>query len=298
MDAKERYIHFDWAMKRMLRNKANFTVLEGLLTVLLGEKIAIIELLESEANQQHPHDKFNRVDIKAKDSKGEIIIVEVQNARESFYLERILYGVAKAVVEHIELGETYQKVNKVISISIVYFNLGKGNDYLYHGNSHFVGVHTGDELRITTKERDALVEKSPREIFPEYYIIRVNEFNQVARTPLEEWISYLKTGVIHPEDTAPGLKEARESLRYNNMSKEERQAYDEHINAVMIENDVIDTAKTEGREEGLAEGRTEGRTEGRAEGRTEVARNLKSMNLPIETIMQATGLTKDEIEQL
>lgn len=290
MDTKERYIFFDWAMKRMLRNKANFTVLEGLLTVLLGEKITIIELLESESNQQHPRDKFNRVDIKAKDSKGEIIIVEVQNARESFYLERILYGVAKSVVEHVELGETYQKVNKVISISIVYFNLGRGNDYLYHGYSRFVGVHTGDELRITTKERDALVEKNPREIFPEYFIIRVNEFNQVARTPLEEWISYLKTGKIQPEDTAPGLKEARESLRYNNMSPEERRAYDEHINAIMIENDVIDTAKTEGREEG--------RAEGRMKGYIEVARNLKSMNLPLETIMQATGLTQGEIEKL
>lgn len=51
MNKSERYIHFDWAMKRMLRNKANFAVLEGLLTVLLGEKITIIELLESEANQ-------------------------------------------------------------------------------------------------------------------------------------------------------------------------------------------------------------------------------------------------------
>lgn len=49
---KERYIRFDWAMKRMLRDKANFAVLEGLLTVLLGEKITIIELLESESNQQ------------------------------------------------------------------------------------------------------------------------------------------------------------------------------------------------------------------------------------------------------
>ncbi len=89
---KERYIHFDWAMKRMLRDKANFSVLEGLLTVLLNEKITIVELLESESNQLTLDDKFNRVDIKAKDSKGEIIIIEVQNTREIYYLERILYG--------------------------------------------------------------------------------------------------------------------------------------------------------------------------------------------------------------
>ena len=44
-------IRFDWAMKRLLRNKANFSVLEGLLTTLLGEKIIIRRLLESESNQ-------------------------------------------------------------------------------------------------------------------------------------------------------------------------------------------------------------------------------------------------------
>ena len=72
--------------------KANFGVLEGFLTVLLGEKVTILEILESESNQLYVDDKFNRVDIKAKNSKGEIIIVEVQNTRELYYLERILYG--------------------------------------------------------------------------------------------------------------------------------------------------------------------------------------------------------------
>ena len=56
------YIRFDWAMKRLLRNKANFGVLEGLLTTLLDEKITISQLLESESNQEDEFDKYNRVD--------------------------------------------------------------------------------------------------------------------------------------------------------------------------------------------------------------------------------------------
>ncbi|MBD9091622.1 MAG: hypothetical protein EGQ20_03710, partial [Bacteroides oleiciplenus] len=113
MVQKDRYIRFDWAVKRLLRNKANFGVLEGFLTVLLGEPIRIVEILESEGNQQRENDKFNRVDIKARNSKDEIIIVEVQNTREIYYLERILFGVAKAITEHIELGELYSQVKKV-----------------------------------------------------------------------------------------------------------------------------------------------------------------------------------------
>ena len=198
MVQKDRYIRFDWAVKRLLRNKANFGVLEGFLTVLLGEPIRIVEILESEGNQQRENDKFNRVDIKARNSKDEIIIVEVQNTREIYYLERILFGVAKAITEHIELGELYSQVKKVYSISILYFDIGKGNDYLYHGQNSFVGVHTGDFLEVTTKEK------------------------------------------IRPDTKAPGLEEARRKLIYYNMDKAEQLAYDEHINAVMIQNDVID----------------------------------------------------------
>lgn len=243
MDYTDRYIRFDWAVKRLLRNKANFGVLEGFLTVLLNEPIRIVEILESEGNQQHENEKFNRVDIKARNSKDEIIIVEVQNTREIYYLERILFGVAKAITEHIELGELYSEVKKVYSVSILYFDIGRGNDYLYHGQNTFVGVHTGDFLEVTTKEKNAIIRKLPAE----YFLIRVNEFNKVAVTPLEEWIEYLKTGIIRPDTKAPGLEEARRKLIYYNMDKKERLAYDEHINAVMIQNDVLSTAALEGR---------------------------------------------------
>ena len=298
MDIKDRYIRFDWAIKRLLRNKANFGVLEGLLTVLLGRKIRIIDILESEGNQQDENDKFNRVDVKARDSDDEIIIVEIQITRELYYLERILYGVAKAITEHIELGHIYSEVKKIYSISILYFDIGKGDDYLYHGQNSFVGVHTGDLLQVTTKEKNALVRRLPSEIFPEYFLIRVNEFDKVAVTPLEEWIDYLKNGHIRPDTKAPGLAEARQKLVYYNMDKAEREAYDRHVDAIMIQNDVLGTAKLEGLLEGRVEGRAEGRAEGEMKGCVEVARNLKKMGLPLDTIIQSTGLSVEEIDQL
>ena len=297
-ELQDRYIRFDWAVKRLLRQKANFGVLNGFLTVMLREEVKILEILESEGNQESADDKFNRVDIKALNSKGEIIIVEIQNTREVHYLERILYGVAKAITEHVSLGECYQNVKKVYSISILYFDLGVGSDYIYHGQNHFIGVHTGDRLRINTRDRDALVTRLPAEIFPEYFLIRVNEFNKVAVTPLEEWIEYLKTGVIHPDTKAPGLEEARHKLVYYNMNKAEQLAYDEHINAIMIQNDVLSTAAMEGRQEGLAEGRQEGLAEGRMEEKQANARRMKALNLPVETICQVTGLSAGEIENL
>lgn len=295
---KDRYIRFDWAIKRLLRQKANFDVLEGFLTVFIGEEVKIVEILESEGNQQTQDDKFNRVDIKARNSKGEIILVEVQNTSELYYLERILYGVAKAITEHIHLGDTYKEVKKVYSISILYFDIGKGADYLYVGQNKFIGVHTNDQLVITAKEKGALVQKSPAEIFPEYILVRVNEFDKVAVTPLEEWVAYLKSGVIKENTTAPGLQEARKKLQYYSMTDAERYAYDEHLNAVMIQNDVLGNAREEGLAEGRAEGLTQGRAEGRAEAKKDIVKSMLSNGLSVELAAKYSGLTVEEVESI
>ena len=283
---QDKYIRFDWAIKRLLRQKANFSVLEGFLTVFIGEQITIVEILESEGNQIASDDKFNRVDIKARNSKGEIIIIEVQNTREIHFLERVLYGVAKTITEHLNLGDPYYKVTKVYSISILYFDLGKGDDYIYHGQTRFVGLHTHDELKVSYRERGAFISRTPETIFPEYILIRVNEFNKVAVSPMEEWMKYLKEGVISENTTTPGLREAREKLAYYSMTPAERLAHDEHLSAIMIQNDVLTSAKEEGR------------AEGRAEEKKKIVLGLIAAGVPVESIASATGMSIEEIRGL
>ncbi len=278
MDDK-RIISFDWAVKRMLRDKANFGILEGLFQVLTGRQMRIVEILESEANQLSDTDKFNRVDIKAKDENDDIIIVEVQVNREIHYLERILYGASKAITEHIALGQGYEQVKKVYSISVLYFNIGEGSDYLYHGTTNFVGVHSNDTLKMTDKERKALKVETPADIFPEYYLLRVNQFNDVATTPLEEWLDYLKNQRISPDTTTAGLQQARTRLAEMNMSDDEKAAYYRHLENLMIEKEDISTARAEGREESA-----------RA-----IAHRLLSAGIDKAIITQATGITEEEL---
>lgn len=287
MLTENKYIRFDWAVKRMLRDKANFAVLEGLVTVLLGEKIVITELLESESNQETSESKFNRVDIKAKNQKGEIIIVEVQLSRQLYYLQRMLYGVSKAITEHIQIGNMYDQVKKVYSINIIYFDLGKGSDYLYHGKTVFTGVHTGDNLIVNTKEAEEIKMTTPENVFPEYYIIRVNEFNSVATTPLEEWLDYLKNNHIKDDTSTPGLREAREKLLYMTMNDSDRRAYDAHMDDIMVQNDVLGTAKLEGLEQG--------RAEGEHAMAVEIARKMKRKGVSVAEIQELTGLSEDMI---
>ena len=283
-------IRFDWAMKRLLRNKANFSVLEGLLTTLLGEKIVIQKLLESESNQETEFDKYNRVDMLAEDSKGELILIEVQNNSEYAYFQRMLFGTSKLVTEYIERGDNYDKVRKVYSVNIVYFELGHGKDYVYHGKTEFRGIHTNDLLELTPFQKQTFKADTVSQLYPEYYILKVNGFNQVAKSPLEEWVYYLNTGEIPSNATAPGLDEARQKLKLAMMTRDELSAYYRHLdNIVILRNNIITERE---------EGRAEGRAEGAMNKAIEAARFLKASGSPIALIMGATGLTKEEIDNI
>lgn len=251
-------------MKRLLRNKANHAVLEGLMTSLLGRKYTILRFLEIESNQESELDKFNRVDILAESEEGELTIVEIQNNRELTYFHRMLYGVSKVITDYIELGNDYGKVRKVYSINIVYFELGQGTDYVYHGKTFFKGLHDeNDILKLSVRQnerffgltsKDILQRKEAGDLFPEYYVLRVNDFDKVATTPLDEWMEFLKTGKIARESTAPGLSEARECLRVDSLSASERSAYIRHMEALRYQRSVLDTSHDDGYVEGRAEG--------------------------------------------
>ena len=306
------YIRFDWAMKRLLRNKANHAVLEGLMTSLLGEKFKIVDFLESESNQEDENDKFNRVDILAEGEGKELVIFEIQNSRELTYFHRMLYGVSKALTDNIHLGEEYGHVRKVYSVNIVYFSLGQGKDYVYHGKTVFRGMHeSGDILHLSKRQQEIFFGELPGkdsctkeagELFPEYFLLKVNDFDKVATTPLDEWISFLKTGEISADATAPGLEEARKCLAYDKLSDAEKAAYRQHMDNLMYQKYTLETSYDDGVQDGIKKGMEEGIQKGIQEGEKlkalTIAKNLLSLKLPIDTIMSATGLSREEIEKL
>lgn len=280
------YIRFDWAMKRLLRDKANFAVLEGLMTTLLGEKITIQKLLESESNQESEYDKYNRVDILAEDTKGELLLFEIQNNNEYAYFQRMLFGTSKLVTEYINRGAGYEKIRKIYSINIVYFSLGSGTDYVYHGKTEFRGIHNNELLQLSPFQRQTFKVDEVSQLYPEYYILRVNDFNKWSKVPLEQWIYFLNTGEIPDDATAPGLPEARERLKLDRLDKDELKAYYRHLDNVVILRDNIFTE------------REEGRMEGEKEKSVSIARQMKEDGLPAVTIAKYTGLSAEEIAKL
>ena len=322
----ENYIRFDWAMKRLLRNKANFDVLEGFLSSLFGKTVKIQGLLESEGNREREDDKANRVDLLALMDTKEKVIIEVQNNTETAYFQRMIFGTSKVLCDYINKGENYEHVSKVYSVNIVYFALGKGTDYVYHGKTEFRGIHNGDILELNPFQKEKFEVDTVSQLFPEYYILKVNDFDKVAKSPIEEWIYYFKTGTLPENASAPGLDKVRELLRIDRMSEADRNAYYQHLDDMARLHDTVTSGYEEGRFEGrlagMAEGRAEGRAQGRAEGLAEGlaegrregleegmakgkqeekilnARNLKQLGISLDIIAKATGLSPKEINAL
>lgn len=321
-DTKEKFVRFNWAMKKLLRNKANYAVLAGLITTLLGEKVTIRKLLESESNKDRENDKQNRVDLLAESENGELYLIEVQNESEVAYFQRMLFGTSKLVTEYIERGKGYDDIRKIYSINIVYFNIGQGTDIVYHGKTEFRGIHNGELLSLSPFQKQKYKVSEVSKLYPEYYILKVNDFNRWSKVPLEQWIYTLSTGDILEDADAPGLPEAREALKLSRMSKAELDAYYHHLDNLVILKDNIITARWEAEQEGLAKGMEEGLAKGMEEGlakgmekgleegmakglakgmakeKINNARNLKENGVPIDVIVKSLGLSVEEIEKL
>ena len=241
----KKLVRFDWAMKRLLRNKANFDILEGFLSELLHEDFKINQILESEGNKETGDDKFNRVDILVENRKGELVIVEIQNTREADYFQRMLYGTSKVIVEHIAEGQPYSQVKKVYSVNIVYFDLGQGDDYVYLGTTTFIGIHSNHELELSEKQKELFKKISVPDLYPEYYVIKTNRFNEIARDTLDEWIYFLKKAEIKDEFTAKGLKAASQKLDILKLEPDDRKEYDRYLEAERSDASFAETVKLE-----------------------------------------------------
>ncbi|MDQ5922250.1 MAG: hypothetical protein QG673_2309 [Pseudomonadota bacterium] len=307
---KHKLVRFDWAMKNILRNKANFDILEGFLSELLKEQIKIDKLLESESNQECVEEKFNRVDLLAHTANNEKIIIEVQTASEWDFYHRILFGTSKVITEYLELGKPYSKVPKVISVSILHFNLGVGSDYMYKGSTEFTGMHSQDVLQLSAESLKLYIKNldkkytSVSDIFPTYYLIQLEKFTGEIRDKFDQWIYLLRNEYIQDNFDAQGILSAKEKLDILKLSQDERRAYDKYWQDVSFDASLAEThqvkfdlAIEEAHEAGEAKGKAEGIAEGKIREKIDLAKKLLP-KFADEAIAELTELSLSQIQEI
>ncbi len=259
-------IRFDWAIKKILRQKANFTVLEGFISSIIGRDTKIKQILESETNKEYRLQKLNRVDILCEDEDSHLFLVEVQIDYQVDYLLRMLYSVSRAITEYMQQGKEYAEVRKIYSINILYFEPGLGTDYVYRGTTSFYGLHNRDELLMDPRQKEKFASKERFcDIFPEYWLLNVTGFDGVAKDTLDQWLYFLKHEKVEPHFSAKGLNEAKEILDISRLSDQDRREYNRFLDSLRDEASLAETIRLEkkiARREGRAEGKAEGNIEG------------------------------------
>ncbi|MEK7434863.1 MAG: Rpn family recombination-promoting nuclease/putative transposase [Cyanobacteriota bacterium] len=240
--------------------------------------------LSNQSNKERKIEKLNRVDLLVKLAKKEVVIIEIQNDDEYDYFQRILYGVSKSISENLQEGEKYKSVKKVISVSIVYFELGQGNDYIYHGTTNFVGIHKKDKLELTLEQKTLFKKEDLFEVFPEYYILMVDKFDENTKDGLDEWIYFLKTDKIKEDFKGKGLKEAFTQLDVLKMNEKEKRGYDYYL---------ADTQKFK-----LEQAEEKGLEKGKNEEKISTVLNGNKEGISNEVLSKLTGLNIEEVKEI
>lgn len=224
-------VRFDWAIKRLLRNKAEFSVLEGFISELLKEDIKIERIVGHDGSQSDKFDKSSCMDILAANTKDEPVIIEIhiQNEFVPDYFQQMTYRISKFIKENISAGEKLQNLKKFYSINLAYFDLGIGKDYIYHGKNEFVGIHDNPPKKITKQTKEIFETIVPYSSFPEYYLIKVNQFDDNIEKPIDQWIYYFKNNEIKDDFTAKGILKAKELWRVDSLPEDEKKKYFRYI---------------------------------------------------------------------
>jgi len=153
------------------------------------------------------------------------------------------------------------------------------------GRSRQTRVTDGRKLELKHRRPEALVDgplKAIGNIFPEYYLIEVERFQDIIKSDLDEWIYFFKNSAIKEEFKSKNIQRVREKLDLLKMSESERKAYERYLRNKADEREALTTAKIEGM----------------TENKIATARMMLADHEPLEKIKRYTNLSEEEILQL
>jgi predicted transposase/invertase (TIGR01784 family) len=202
---------------------------------------------------------------------------------------RMLFSTSRAITEKLSVGAKYADIKKIIAVSIVYFDLGTGDDYVYVGQTKFIGLHNNSELQLTAVQKKMFGKQHVHQTYLECYLIRAAKFNNVINDTLDEWIYFFKNSEVLDSFRAKGMKEVREKLAIMNMPEEERKKYDKYVKRLSDEASYAETLKLEAEEKV--------REDERMKEKKETAKKLINMKFTNDSIELITELTSDAIDK-
>lgn len=311
----------DLTFKRVFGEHAD--LLKSLLNSLLPleteeQMIDTLEYLPAEQVPDNPMKKNSIVDVKCRDKTGRVFIVEMQMIWSEEFKQRVLFNASKAYVRQLNRSEDFELLQPVYALAIVN-DIFEPDDDLCIRNYGLVEIENTDKVidglfltfvELPKFQPHSMQEKKMAVLWLRY----LTEINEDTRSVPQELLEQAET------------KKAIELVEQGAYTDAQMEWYDEFWDAVRVEKTLVNSAVrkglaqgieqglaqgieqglaqgieqglAQGIEQGLAQGIEQGMAQGMAQGIMSVARNLKSVGMPVEEIIKVTGLSAGEVEEL
>ena len=313
MDTKNKYspplISFDYAIKYLLKSRENYDILEDFISKILSigqhNPIKISAILDPESTIESKIAKKSIADLIVKDTKGNQYIVEIARGYNPNFLHKSCFNTSRSIIDSINTSEDYRKIKKVFHITLIYDTLNDLAGSLYHGKTIFHDIDNDQSLDITLSE-SSLKSYKIFNIFPEYFIICIPNFQDKIHSELDEWLYVMKYEKIKQSFKSPLMSRVMDRLNVLKMDEDARMSYYKYKQEVITTQENLSTKFLQGKEKGLKqgmekgkeEGLKQGKEEGKKEGLKQAAQNMLNLGLSTKQISQATGLSLKEIENI
>lgn len=284
-DSPERYINFytDYGFKRLFGSEPSKHLLMDFLNSLLESEgkgnITSLTYLKNEQVGEYQYDRTSIYDIYCETDKDEQFIIELQKVKQKFFKDRALYYSASAIREQ-QRGEWRYELTPVYVIAILDFVLDDESDRYRRD----VALREAGEVKPFYDKLFFIYLEMPK----------FTKKSSDLKTHFEKWM-YAIRNMSHLDSVPAELREqvfeeffrAAEIAR---MSSADRSIYEENRKRYLDFTNSLISTEERGIEKGLEQGRKEGQED--------MIRKFLSANTPMEIMVQATGLTEEQIRAM
>ncbi|MCX7337813.1 MAG: Rpn family recombination-promoting nuclease/putative transposase [Alphaproteobacteria bacterium] len=279
-------ISFDYAIKYLLGDKGDYSIVEGFISALLKTKgykdVKIVALLESESNKEDSKIKRSLADLIVEDADHHKYIIEIERTVKDSFIHKACFNTSRLIVDNLAPREDYTQIIKIFHISLLYFPIGSGNGSIYHGKTIIHEIETNERLSVHIKNKETGEFFDATNILPEYFYISVPLFNDRLEREIDDWLHVMKYDEVPETYHSPYMAQVAEKLSILKMTPDERANYSYYRKQLYNDRDELQAAEARGE----------------AKTRTEIAKRLLSQNIDIGTISVATGLSVADIQNI
>ena len=280
----------DFGFKKIFGEEASKPLLIDFLNALLPleSKIKEIAFKNTEQLGQTELDRKAIYDIYCENEKGEKFIVELQKAKQNYFIERTIYYSTFPIREQAEKGGWNYNLKAVYCVGILDFTF---NDYETEHEKSEV-VHT---IKLKNQNGKVFYDKLTY-IYLEMPNFRQSENQLVTR--LDQWLYFIKN--LEDFEFIPSIfkdevfTQAFEKAELAKFGPIELQNYESSLKVFRDNKNTFDFAKQKARDEGIIEGKIEGEIEGKIE----LVIQMKKRGFAIKDIADLTGFSDNEIEMI